>query len=343
MQPKNPLQLALYYAFPFVLIITTLFLVLLFWEKRNLEDEQQVELTQTASALLQQIIVTRLWNAEHGGVYAEITEKTRPNPFLDARDRDMVSIDGKRYTKLNPAYMTRQIADLAGKHLGYGFHITSLKPVNPANAPDPWEREALQSFEHGDRSRQTVVREPEPPLFRYMVPLPTEESCLACHAKQRYQVGDVRGGISVSVPMTESDRIYEARKRTYLAAGAALWLSMMVFVLLVSYTLSRKVVADMERQLEFSRLRTAVELAGAAAHEIRQPLTALITYFDILKMRLAKDAEVLKELDSMILQCRRIDDMLKRMQNITEYRTKTYIGDIRITDLDKVPPTSRRP
>jgi len=36
--------------------------------------------------------------------------------------------------------------------------------------------------------------------FRYMAPLITTESCLQCHAKQGYQVGDIRGGISVTFP-----------------------------------------------------------------------------------------------------------------------------------------------
>jgi hypothetical protein len=36
--------------------------------------------------------------------------------------------------------------------------------------------------------------------FRYMAPLITERSCLKCHAKQGYKVGDIRGGISVILP-----------------------------------------------------------------------------------------------------------------------------------------------
>jgi len=333
MQPKRPYQLALYYALPFVLITTALFLFLLFWERRNLAEEQREGLTHTATALLQQIIVTRSWNAEHGGVYAQIDGRTQPNPFLKDQDRDIQSLSGKRYTKINPAYMTRQIAELSKSSHGYRFNITSLRPLNPANRPDPWEEDALRNFERGAAYQQSMVRGSDPPVFRYMVPLITEESCLACHGKQHYKTGDVRGGISVTVPLEESERIYHARSRAYLVTGMGLWLSMILFIFLVSYSLSRKVVADMAREIELSRLKTAIELAGAAAHEIRQPLTVLITMSDLLKMKLAKDPETLKDLDAMIGQCRRIDAMIARMQNITEYRTKTYVDDIKIADL----------
>ncbi len=341
MQPKRPLQLALYYALPFVVIVTTLFLFLFLWERRNLAEEQQEELSETASALLRQIILTRVWNAEHGGVYAEINERTTPNPFLEHPERDIVSRAGKRYTMLNPAYMTRELAALAKNRLGYRFNMTSLTPLNPSNRPDAWEEEALQRFEQGTNRQMGIVSQEGKPVFRYMVPLATELACLKCHAKQYYRVGDIRGGISVSIPMEESELIYARRSRAYLGAGFGLWFSIIIFILLVSYTLSRKVVREMTREIELGRLRTAMEMAGAAAHGIRQPLTALLTYFDLIKTRLSGQPDRLEELDLMAQQCRRIDDLLSKMLNITEYRTKAYLDDIQITDIEGGQPGRR--
>lgn len=338
MQPKRPLHLTVYYALPFILIVTALFSFLLFWERRNLKEEQQEYLVHTAAALVRQIVVTRMWNARHDGVYAQVDEKTPPNPYLEDPARDIVSRDGRRFTKLNPAYMMRQISELSGNDIGYRFHLTSLRPLNPANLPDPWEAKALKKIEGGAALQMAEMQDSGRPVFRYLEPLRTEEECLACHRKQGYRLGDIRGGISVTIPMAESQHLYGERARTYLAAGVGLWLSILLFILLTSYTLSRKVVREVSREIEVSRLRTAIEMAGAAAHEIRQPLTALLTYFDLLKMKLAKDPKLVKELDRMALQCRRIDGMITKMQGITEYRTKTYMNDIRIADLDPAPP-----
>ena len=93
--------------------------------------------------------------------------------------------------------MTRMIADLAQVGNQIRFHITSLNPINPGNAADPWEADALATFElgaqleasHWDGQAQT---------FKYMAPLITRSSCLQCHADQGYKVGDIRGGISVT-------------------------------------------------------------------------------------------------------------------------------------------------
>jgi hypothetical protein len=332
---KSPQRLTVVYALPFVLIITILFISLLIWERRNLADEQTAELTNTATALVQQIILTRSWNAEHNGVYAEINDRTRPNPYLDDPQRDITSLTGRRFTKINPAYMTRQIAELAREHHQYRQHLTSLKPLNPANTPDPWEEKALISFERGAAQQMTVAQEKDKRYFRFMVPLVVEKSCLTCHAKQHYRLGDVRGGLSVTLPMSEADRIHAARERTYVQTGLGLWLSIIVFIVLVSYSLSRKVARETVLHFELSRLQSIIELAGAAAHELRQPLTVLITLFSTLKRRFAADDGLLKDLDVMTAQCERMNKTIEKMRDITKYKAKTYVGNTKIVDLDK--------
>jgi hypothetical protein len=331
---NDPQRLTLVYALPFVAIISILFISLLIWERRNLAEEQMVELTNTATALVQQIILTRSWNAGHNGVYAEITDRTQPNPYLDDPQRDITSLAGRRYTKINPAYMTRQIAELARERHQYRQHLTSLNPLNPENTPDPWEEKALLRFEHGAAQQMTVVQEKGGRFFRLMVPLVVEKSCLTCHAKQHYRIGDVRGGLSVTIPMSDADRIHAARERTYVLTGLGLWLCIIVFIVLVSYNLSRKVARETVLHIELSRLTSIIELAGAAAHELRQPLTVLVTLFSTLKKRFAADDEMLKDLDIMTAQCERMDKTIEKMRDITKYKAKTYVGNTKIIDLD---------
>ena len=50
--------------------------------------------------------------------------------------------------------MTRQIYELAQKSGLPQGHLTSLKPLRPQNAPDPWEKKALEAFEHGKARSQ---------------------------------------------------------------------------------------------------------------------------------------------------------------------------------------------
>jgi signal transduction histidine kinase len=109
-----------------------------------------------------------------------------------------------------------------------------------------------------------------------------------------------------------------------------------MFIVLVSYTISRKVARETVRDFELGRLKSIVELAGAAAHEIRQPLTVLITVFATLRRKYAADDNLVKNLDGMTVQCERIDRIIEKMNSLTNYQTKTYVGNLKIVDLDNV-------
>jgi PAS domain S-box-containing protein len=150
----------------------------------------------------QKDLLTRRWNSSSGGVYAIVTDKTKPNPYLSfISESDITTPSGKNLTLINPAYMTRQLYELSLNTGGTAGHITSLKPINPGNKPDDWEAKSLRSFEDNKTEAYTVIEREGKNYLRLMRPLFTEKSCLQCHAKQGYSEGMVRGGISVIVPM----------------------------------------------------------------------------------------------------------------------------------------------
>ena len=147
-------------------------------------------------------VLYRRWAAAHGGVYVPVTPATPPTPYLaHLPERDIVTTSGRRLTLLNPAYMTRQIYELAQESGLPRGHLTSLKPLRPQNAPDPWEKKALAAFESGKEEVSEVVSLDGQPAMRLMRPFRIDPSCLSCHEQQGYKVGDIRGGISVSVPL----------------------------------------------------------------------------------------------------------------------------------------------
>lgn len=156
--------------------------------------------TNRARAFFDIIQTHRLWNARHGGVYVPVTDKTRPNPYLDDPLRDLETTQNIKLTMINPAYMTRQVAEIAMEQGGVVYHITSLRLLRPENRADPWEAGALREFEEGVKEKIDLHQTDDGPFFRYMAPLFVKKPCLKCHAKQGYKVGDVRGGISVSFP-----------------------------------------------------------------------------------------------------------------------------------------------
>lgn len=176
------------------------------WNLADEKKEHEQLAFETARAFFQQIVITRKWNSSHGGVYVPVTDSVRPNPYLEDPLRDVVTDRGVKLTMINPAYMTRQISELTSHYNGIQFHITSNMPIRPENAPAEWEQKWLQSFEQGATEQGEFFSDETGPSFRYMGPLRVEESCLKCHAKQGYKLGQIRGGISVTIPYLAKEK-----------------------------------------------------------------------------------------------------------------------------------------
>ncbi len=183
--------------------------VSLFW---NLKKEQKIHenlVLQRAEFLHEQIILFRNWNISHGGVYVPVSEKVKSNPFLKVELRDVETTEGIKLTKVNPAFMIRQIRELALSGGNGLIHITSLNPLRPSNIAKGWELEALKSFENGKKKyNEMALSDSGDRVYRFMVPYFTQKSCLQCHADQGYKEGDLLGGMGVSfhLPRTKNNQ-----------------------------------------------------------------------------------------------------------------------------------------
>ncbi len=186
----------------------------------------------------------RQWNSSHGGVYVPVSGKAVSNAGLSVPERDVETIQGQRLTLINPAYMTRQVHELGAASNGVQGHITSLRPIRPDNRPDPWETKALQAFESGSPEYSSIESFRGEPHMRLMRPLRTEASCLRCHEHQGYREGDVRGGISISVPMSPLWAIASNSRRS-----AAIWHGMIWCVGLVGIGVFSRHLARHARQI----------------------------------------------------------------------------------------------
>lgn len=181
-----------------IILLFTSILIGFVYRTNKIMDQQ---LLMTAKAHFNSIVLTRKWNASHGGVYIKKEKDTISNPYL--KNPDIVTLEGDIYTLKNPALMTREISEYAEKEGYFKYHITSLKPLNPDNSADNFEKIALLSFEKGISEHYFLNRDTNTVKYRYMGPLIVEEKCMICHAEQGYAVGDIRGGISVSFDITE--------------------------------------------------------------------------------------------------------------------------------------------
>ncbi|MCX5813764.1 MAG: diguanylate cyclase [Proteobacteria bacterium] len=166
----------------------------------------------------------RIWATFHGGVYVPITEETKPNTYLNIPDRDIETKNNKSLTLMNPAYIMRQYYEMFEKKDGVKGHITSLKPLRPENIPDPWEEKSLKTFEQGIKEATTIQTIGNTEYVRLMKPFIVTKGCLKCHSAQGYSEGDIRGGISTSVPMAPLRSLERDRIITFIRIHSFFWL-----------------------------------------------------------------------------------------------------------------------
>ena len=225
----------------------------LMWNMRE-QREATLEAAKTqARAAFEKDVLYRRWNAMHGGVYVPVTETTPPNPQLKVPERDIETPGGRALTKVNPAYMTRQVHELGAERTGIQGHITSLNPIRPENAADPWETSALLAFENGEVEYDSVEVLRGEDYMRLMRPLITEKGCLKCHAVQGYSEGDIRGGISVSVPMAPLWAIGHAAAVSAGMLHGVLWLLGLGAILLTARHIRQRIRSQRRSEKESRR------------------------------------------------------------------------------------------
>ncbi|MFT3783614.1 MAG: PAS domain S-box protein [Nibricoccus sp.] len=212
--------------FALALVITWTGLLALFatWEVNEIWKHTYEKARSDARASFQKDVLYRYWASQHGGVYVPVTISTPPNPYLQKiPERDLTTPSGRELTLMNPAYMTRQVHEIGAQRFGVRSHITSLNPIRAENRADAWETTALQKFETGAPEVAEVMTVDGQPVLRFMRPFVTEKSCLKCHADQGYKEGDIRGGISVNVPLDAYNAAASDRTKEELSMYAAIW------------------------------------------------------------------------------------------------------------------------
>ena len=217
-----------------ILFILGIFIGLLFRNNQLINHE----ILTRARADISHILMTREWNAHYGGVYVEKREGVESSPYLD--DPDIETVDGKVYTLKNPALMTREISELFEKDGLLMFHMTSMKPLNPDNKPDDFEKNALGLFEKGKKEVYGKEKAGDRTSFRYMSPLFVDDVCLKCHAKQGYKLGDMRGGISVKFDITRVEESIAFNNVIIILLGIVSAITLLVIIYSFAVVLKKK-------------------------------------------------------------------------------------------------------
>lgn len=172
----------------------------LYWNINNLNQDQFNNALAEAKANWNKDQAFRDWATRHGDIYVKPDKRTQPSPYLaHLPNRDVVTTDGMKLTLLNPAFIMRQMTEEYEESYGIKGKITGKTVLNPINEADEWEKNALDALEKGKEEIYSEELINDEPYLRYMKPMIMQKGCMKCHAGTK--VGEIRGGVSVSIPM----------------------------------------------------------------------------------------------------------------------------------------------
>lgn len=290
-----------------VIAVTSIFLFVGIY---RLEEQRAIQQIDTqAQALLTEMVVLREWVSQYQGIWT-----TRPgNYYLDS--------DGSYYRK-TPAMVTKELSDLSDDKGYYRFNITSLNLTNPDNAPDDFEHDALLQFEEDQIPITSFDKIGDDPVYRFMIPLTTDASCLECHQDQGYQVGDVRGGLSVLIPVQAMEQSLSSSRQVLIFSA----ISIVILVMIALYFMVRRMVIAPVGQLKMvatavgegnydarCNLNTGDELE-MLGHTLNQMTANLGASRDSLRQRIeqrTQELDALSDVSLIISRAGALDDILQ--------------------------------
>jgi len=215
-----------------IFIWSILILGSIYWNL-NKEKNRALQLAEVeAQTNLSKDLAFRLWATKLGGLYVKVTPDTQPSPFMShITNRDINTSDGRQLTLYNPAIILRLLMETQTELYGIKARITGEKFLNPANAPDQWERKALKIVAKTLKDHSEVTEMDGQPVLRYMQPMIMKEGCLKCHAWTKIKVGDLRGATDVAIPLAPYHALENKSRTVIFISHGFIWLLGSCFII----------------------------------------------------------------------------------------------------------------
>ncbi len=267
--------------------VTTIIALIFYFLALRFESQMEQNLLSTARSVYKNILIARKWVSDYNGVYVFKPEGSKSNPFLP--NPEVISSRGDTLTLKNPALVTREFSELSQSMGGdFSFHMASRNYINPLNEPDAFEKNALVFF--SEKSKSNISREfyrieskGDKEYFRYFAPLFTEESCLSCHSKQGYKLGDLRGGISI---LLSADNYEQAKKSNYLFIMVAALVSILILSFLIFVAIQRSVIRPLKLIEKSARRVEAGDYSFTLSLPQKDEIGGLANTFESMRHRI---------------------------------------------------------
>lgn len=254
----------------------------------------------------------------------------------------VTSDEPERNPNLIPQVAASRIAKMMSEGSKFYVRQISLRYRNPENRPDEYETRQLQGFKtSAPKETYEVIAGKDGTSFRYLMPMRAEQSCLRCHGSYdeapnfikarfprghfsyNYQVGEVIGAVSVSIPMAELfSQIGVNLKNDLIVSTLILFLIVMIMQLLI-----RRTIIDPITML--SESIDTVTRTGSFAERLPQrskdEIGRLIGAFN----------DMMEELGRKTVQQQSSDERYRSFIEMAQSAVVTFLGDGKIVIANK--------
>ncbi len=259
--------------------------------------------------------------------------------IIETRDYISSVVKGEPDSNYNlvPQVVATNVAKRLTTGSTYYVRQVSLRYRNPNNRPDEFETEQLKLFA-GKSALETsnIVAQKGREVFRYMLAMKAEKSCLECHGEYdkapqfvrerfprghysyNYRQGEIIGAVSVSVPMADLYRQVGANLKVDIAYRGAIFF----VIILILGTLIRRTIINPVQLL--SEAIVHVTKTGNFAERLPQRSN------DEIGRLIAAFNEMMEELERKTLQSRESEARYRKFIELARSAVVTFMADGKI-------------
>ena len=257
-----------------------------------------------------------------------------------------------------PAYSGRNVAKEVTEKFGFYIKQTSLKYRNPLNKPNKDEKRILKIFEekHLPEYWEIGKNEKGEEVIRYAKPLVIKKACLKCHGIPgkdvpeklykalvkdygkkafNYKLGDIRGMVSVEVPMKQAEKTITKIKKLMLIGGIiALIIFIGIILISIHFFFEKEIIKPIKEYakiLETHKNDLTIHLTEKGSKEVRIIARAINDFIDSLRNLVSTLTEHINILKSTSSKTDNLSTLLSnsiKEQNENINKINTYVKDV---------------
>ena len=288
---KIHLSLQLKFLLCIILIIVPTLGVIFTWSGIQNEKQATEQAINQARILAKQVILTRQWISDCGGVMVPAESKGARD--INCFFNDKMETSRGSFQRFTPSMVTKKLSQYSTLQDIYRFRLASLKPLNPENKPDEFERESLIKF-----TREGLAEAFKFDIYsqdhnlHYIVPLYLEKACLKCHHAQEVSESGIRGGLSIILPVDKMQTSIKSNRRKLAVSGVVL---ICLVTITLFFMMRRTVITPLKSIEEMAAQISKGNLEARVAISTGDEFEKLGTAFNIMADRISKGQNLFTE------------------------------------------------